>query len=140
MKAAIVRGLVAAVLLGVVPGATAKTLDGRIANSDRPNGTVFTTCSGALVWAQANGFDSNGNTVCSQRATQNNIWLTNNSCPSTAVKQSIQLRVPNGILCSSNQIGWGTGHVCWVTNAVLRPNGGSCVNHGAVYAFSNATP
>ncbi len=140
MKTTMMGGLVMAVVLGFAPGTPAKTLQGMIANSNQPNGTVFTSCNGSLIFALASGYDSSGNTVCSLRAASNNTWLTTTSCPASAVKQGVQLRAAGTSFCSSNQIAWGTGHVCFVSNMLLKPNGGACVSHPTVYAFSSSSP
>ena len=134
-----IRGAAMVAILGIAPGAMAKTLQALLSVGTRPQGTTFLTCGSNSLWAQASGWDSSGNLKCLVRQFSNHLWISTSNCPATATHENISLRSTGASFCASPKSPWGGGEFCSVGNMFLKPNGAPCVNVGTVNVFSHTT-
>lgn len=134
----IIRGAALVAILGIAPGAMAKSMSALLWAQNYGQGSTFSTCNGAsTVWGQASGYDSSGNLMCLVRQFNNSLWVTTSVCPASATQHNASLRSVGNSFCASPKSAWGSLQSCSVNNLFLRPNGGACVNAGTVHAMSS---
>lgn len=132
-KVGLVAGLVIAAMAGGARSASAKRISGWLQNQNLtdPDGTVYTTCVGDLVWGQVYGFDSNGNYTCGIRSESNGQFLTSTTCgtgATGAVTYQSWVKSSQSNFCTAASTSWnGPWAVCTVTGGFFVKNrAGAC--------------
>lgn len=128
----IVMGLAAfaVVTTGAVNTASAKSVWAMLSdqNPATPNGVSYKTSTGDPVFAQADGYDSQGVYGCIARSYNNNIRTTS-PCNTNEVTYQSFVRIVGTTLCSSTVNNWsGIITICVTPNIYVCPSNGSCTS------------